>query len=64
MRIAIINGVNLGCLGTREVNIYGSQTFEEYFKQLQQGRDANAEMKNLHLLPFTARRYIFRPGHP
>lgn len=34
MRIAIINGVNLGCLGTREVNIYGSQTFEEYFEQL------------------------------
>ena len=35
MRIAIINGVNLGCLGTREVNIYGSQTFEEYFKELE-----------------------------
>ena len=36
MRIAIINGVTLGCLGTREVNIYGSQTFEEYFEQLKQ----------------------------
>ncbi len=36
MRIAIINGVNLGQLGTREVNIYGSQTFEEYFKELKQ----------------------------
>ncbi len=36
MRIAIINGVNLGCLGTREVNIYGAQTFEDYFAQLQQ----------------------------
>ena len=35
MRIAIINGVNLGCLGTREVNIYGTQTFEEYFKELE-----------------------------
>lgn len=35
MRIAIINGVNLGCLGTREINVYGSQTFGEYFEQLQ-----------------------------
>jgi 3-dehydroquinate dehydratase-2 len=35
MRIAIINGVNLGQLGTREVNIYGTQTFEEYFKELE-----------------------------
>ena len=34
MRIAIINGVNLGLLGTREVNIYGAQSFEEYFKEL------------------------------
>ena len=36
MRIAIINGVNLSQLGTREVNIYGSQTFEEYFEHLRQ----------------------------
>ena len=36
MRIAIINGVNLGCLGTREVNVYGSQRFEDYFAQLKQ----------------------------
>lgn len=35
MRIAIINGVNLGLLGTREVNIYGAQSFEEYFKELE-----------------------------
>ena len=34
MRIKIINGVNLSQLGTREVNIYGSLTFEEYFGQL------------------------------
>ncbi|MBR4536346.1 MAG: 3-dehydroquinate dehydratase [Bacteroidales bacterium] len=36
MRVAIINGVNLGQLGTREVNIYGAQSFEEYFKELEQ----------------------------
>jgi 3-dehydroquinate dehydratase-2 len=35
MRVAIINGVNLGLLGTREVNIYGAQSFEEYFKELE-----------------------------
>ena len=34
MRIAIINGVNLGRLGSREVNIYGSLSFEEYLEQL------------------------------
>lgn len=32
--IAIINGINLAELGTREVNIYGSTDFESYFAQL------------------------------
>lgn len=34
MKLLIVNGVNLGCLGTREVNIYGSLSFEEYLVQL------------------------------
>ena len=34
MRSAIINGVNLGRLGSREVNIYGSLSFEEYLERL------------------------------
>jgi 3-dehydroquinate dehydratase II len=35
MNIAIINGPNLNLLGNREPHIYGSQTFEDYFKTLQ-----------------------------
>lgn len=35
MKIIIINGPNLNLLGTREPHIYGRQSFEEYFAQLQ-----------------------------
>ena len=35
MKIIIINGPNLNLLGTRETTVYGDQTFEEYFKTLQ-----------------------------
>ncbi len=34
MKIAIINGPNLNLLGTREQEIYGNMSFEEYFEQL------------------------------
>lgn len=36
LKIAIINGPNLNLLGVREKEIYGSQSFEDYFKILQQ----------------------------
>jgi 3-dehydroquinate dehydratase II len=33
--LIIINGPNLNLLGTRETSVYGNQTFQEYFKALQ-----------------------------
>lgn len=36
MKIAIINGPNLNLLGTREVSIYGNETFDSFFATLQQ----------------------------
>ena len=35
MKILIINGPNLNLLGTREPDVYGSESFESYFETLQ-----------------------------
>ena len=35
MKIVIINGPNLNLLGKREPEIYGSNSFEDYFESLQ-----------------------------
>lgn len=34
MKILIINGPNLNLLGTREPDVYGSESFESYFETL------------------------------
>ena len=35
MKVIIINGPNLNLLGKREPSVYGSETFENYFQDLQ-----------------------------
>ena len=35
MKIAIINGPNLNLLGKREPDVYGNQSFDDYYTQLQ-----------------------------
>jgi len=35
MQVALINGPNLNLVGQREPQVYGSQSFEEFFPQLQ-----------------------------
>ncbi|MBK7957554.1 MAG: type II 3-dehydroquinate dehydratase [Bacteroidetes bacterium] len=37
IKIMIINGPNLNLLGTRETNIYGDQTFEDFLEDLKEG---------------------------
>ncbi len=34
MKIAIINGPNLNLVGSRETDVYGSESFEHYFAKL------------------------------
>lgn len=44
MKLAIINGVNLDHIGTREVNIYGSVSFDDYLGKLRK-RFPNVELE-------------------
>jgi 3-dehydroquinate dehydratase II len=73
MKIAIINGPNLNLLGRREPGIYGSETFEDFFQQLQrkfQGVELSYYQSNvegelineLHRIGFEAGGVVMNPG--
>ena len=44
-RIIIINGPNLNLLGVREPEIYGNQTFEEYYSRLKVHFEHTADLE-------------------
>ena len=44
MKIGIINGPNLNLLGKREPEIYGTTSFEDYFKELKNQFDNKVEL--------------------
>lgn len=73
MKIAIINGPNLNLLGKREPGVYGSQSFDTYFRQLQQQYpqvnfhyfQSNVEgelINELHRVGFAFDGIIINPG--
>ena len=73
MKLLIINGPNLNLLGTRETSVYGDQTFDEYYKTLQ-NKFKNIELtyyqsniegeliNKLHEFGFTYDGIIFNAG--
>lgn len=73
MKLIIINGPNLNLLGTRETDVYGSQTFDAYFQDLQKRFDniglfyyqSNVEgelINKLHEVGFTYDGVIINAG--
>lgn len=73
MVIAIINGPNLNLLGTREPEVYGSQTFEQYYGELRslfpnvefsyfQSNVEGELINELQRVGFSAEGIIINPG--
>ena len=73
MQILILNGPNLNLLGKREPEIYGNNSFEEYFEKLKKDfpginfnyfqSNVEGELINkLHEVGFTYDGIIFNPG--
>lgn len=73
MTILILNGPNLNLLGRREPEIYGSQTFEEFFEELKrrfsdyelvyfQSNHEGYLIDKLHEVGFDYDGIVFNPG--
>jgi 3-dehydroquinate dehydratase II len=73
MKIAIINGPNLNLLGKREPEVYGSESFEQYFETLKskfpafefQYYQSNVEgelINELQRIGFDVDGIVFNPG--
>ncbi|WP_425420333.1 type II 3-dehydroquinate dehydratase [Phaeodactylibacter xiamenensis] len=73
MRILILNGPNLNLLGKREPEIYGRQSFEDYFGKLQaqfpehkleyfQSNHEGALLDKLHEVGFSYDGIVFNAG--
>lgn len=72
-QILIINGPNLNLLGRREPEIYGSQTFEDYFQKLKndftsvkleyfQSNHEGAIIDKIHEVGFHYKGIVINPG--
>ena len=73
MKILILNGPNLNLLGRREPEIYGSQSFSDYFNELKkrfpehqleyfQSNHEGALIDKLHEVGFSYDGIVFNPG--
>ncbi|MFT6716026.1 MAG: 3-dehydroquinate dehydratase-2 [Saprospiraceae bacterium] len=73
MKIQIINGPNLNLLGKREPEVYGSTTFEDYFKKLKtqfpnvtleyfQSNNEGELLDKIHEVGFSYDGIIINPG--
>jgi 3-dehydroquinate dehydratase II len=73
MQISIINGPNLNLLGTREPDVYGNRTFEQYLVELKalfpsvefsyfQSNMEGALIDELQRVGFSADGILFNPG--